>query len=127
VPSPRPLSPCSQNFFLFGVNQKFGHMGQNVVYPTKDAFKRRLAVMTIREHLCGFYEISTRCAEAGDRLDPDTGHRVCCSCGKVTSKSGLRICDTCDREFINLDKFLNPEYETNCPECIERYGLDEEV
>lgn len=100
-------------------------MGQNVVYPIKGAFKGRLAVLTIREHLCGFYEIPTRCSDAGEVLDSTTGHKVCLGCGKVTSKSGLRVCDTCDKEFINLSKYLDPEYETNCPECIERYGLDE--
>lgn len=101
-------------------------MGQRVVYPSKDAFKGRLAILTIREHLCGFYEISTRCADSEDRLDPATGHRVCLGCGKVTSKSGLRNCDICERDYINLDKHQDPNYETNCPECIERFGLDEE-
>jgi hypothetical protein len=56
-------------------------------------------------------------------IDPDTGHVVGFWCKKLTIDSGLRICDICDREYIDKTKNQNPDYETNCPECVKRYGL----
>jgi len=96
------------------------------IYAQPGAFMGRLAIMTCREHLCGYYEMFVDCKAADTRLDPVTGHRVCCSCGKPTADSGLRVCDTCDKEYINLDKYQDPRYETNCNKCIEKYGLDDD-
>jgi hypothetical protein len=101
-------------------------MVQRVLYPHPNHIRYGLAIMTIREHLCGFYSLETRCVDAGVRVDPSTGHRVCCGCDRITVSSGLRKCDMCNREYINLDKYQDNRYETYDPECIERYGLDEE-
>lgn len=95
-------------------------MSKSVIYPFKG---RRLAILTLREHLCGFFEDKVDCLEAGIRVDPDTGHHVCLSCDRVTFKSGLRECDICEREYINLNKYENPRYDTNCPDCVVNYGV----
>lgn len=58
-------------------------------------------------------------------VDETTGHVVGYWCGKVTPESGLRVCDTCEREYINKEKYQDPHYETNCPECVKKYGLDD--
>lgn len=94
-----------------------------VVYARPDAFYGRLAILTVREHLCGYYQDLTSCVAAGDRVDPDTGHTVCCGCDKITVASGLRICDICDKEYIDKSKYQNPIYDTNCPRCVKEYDL----
>ena len=101
-------------------------MERKVIYPTVGAFRQQLAVNTVREHTCGFYgPAKTTCQGAPWRIDLVSGHRVCSGCGKITVKSGLRTCDICDTQYIDLNNYQDPKYETNCPCCIERYGLDE--
>ena len=96
-----------------------------VIYPVKSAFRNRLAILTVREHLCGFYQLSVTCVDAGTKVDCDTGHTVCCGCERITVYSGLRECDICGQEYIDKTKFQNPRYETNCPCCVKEYGLDD--
>lgn len=99
-------------------------MVQTVIYPHEKNFQGRLAILTIREHLCGFYESLTRCREAGVEVDTRTGHHVCLGCERITVDSGLRVCDICGKQYINKAEYQNPRYETNCPNCIKEYGLD---
>ncbi len=98
-------------------------MGHNVIYASDSAFHGRLAILTVREHLCGFYEERVTCVESGTKLDGDTGHTVCCGCNRITTLSGLRECDICGREYIDKTKFQNPNYETNCPRCVISHDL----
>jgi hypothetical protein len=98
-------------------------MNQLIIYASDSAFHGRLAIQTVREHLCGFYQQSVTCAESGTELDSDTGHTVCCGCGRITVESGLRRCDICEREYINKDAYQDPNYETDCEECVIKYGL----
>lgn len=100
-------------------------MVHNVIYPTPGAFMRRLSIMTVREHLCGFRELQVRCAESGTYVDPDSDHVVCSGCERITVSSGLRICDICDSEYIDKTRVHSPNQDTNCPKCIEAYGIDE--
>lgn len=98
-----------------------------VVYPIPGAFRQRLAIMTVREHICGFHELQGPCIDAAWRVDPDTGHRLCSGCGRITLASGgLSNCDICYTEFIDKTKLRNPAYEVNCPRCIEKYGIEDE-
>lgn len=101
-------------------------MGHSVIYARKDSFRGKLAILTIREHLCGFYEKSVTCADAGVQVDTTTDHRVCSGCRKVTAESGLRSCDICELEFINLLRYYNSRYEVVCPSCVKEYGLDDD-
>jgi hypothetical protein len=95
-------------------------MVQSIVY----AINIRFATLTITEHLCDdVYNVKTSCLKAGKVVDHGTGHHVCCECSKVTRSSGLRECDTCDREYIDKTKFQDDKYETNCPECVNTYEL----
>lgn len=82
-----------------------------------------LAILTIREQCCGFFEQKTVCVEAGTVLDKTTGHTVCLGCSRITVESGLRTCDICEREYIDSTKFQDNNYETNCPECVKAYDL----
>jgi hypothetical protein len=101
-------------------------MVQMVIYPPDGSFMGRLAIQTIREHLCGYYEQKVTCTGAQTRLDPQTGHRVCSGCRKILVSSGLRSCDICGRDYIDPTKYQNPRYETNCPCCVVKYGLEDE-
>lgn len=101
-------------------------MGLTVIYASDSSFNGGLAIMTIREHLCGFYETKVECVDAYDRVDSPSGHMVCSGCQRITVASGLRRCDTCDKEFINKSKFQDNNYETNCPRCIVEYGLEDD-
>lgn len=100
-------------------------MVQMVIYASDTAFNGGLAILTIREHICGFFEQKVVCVDTGWRVDPDTGHRVCSGCSRITLYSGLRRCDICDKEYIDKTKYQDPVFETNCPRCVERYGIDE--
>ncbi len=91
-----------------------------VVYPAKG---KKLAILTLREHLCGFFESSYKCGMSGNRLDTATGHQVCFGCERILIDSGLRICDICDTEYINKLRHQDADYETNCPRCVEAYEL----
>lgn len=95
-------------------------MGTKVIYPQKGD---KLAILTIREHTCGFFQMRTECVEAQRKVDPDTGHTVCLACERITVDSGLRACDICDSEYINLNIYEDPDYETNCPKCKVIYDL----
>lgn len=94
-----------------------------VVYPHEKNFKGRLAILTIREHLCGYYEQKVECIDSRTVVDASTGHTVCCGCKRITVKSGFRNCDICEREYINKDQYEDPKYETICPECVKTYGV----
>lgn len=96
-----------------------------VIYPIENAFMGRLSIMTVREHLCGFNELKTTCADASNRVDPETGHVVCSGCERITVASGLRVCDICDNEYIDKTKVHSTKQDTNCPRCIVLYGIDE--
>lgn len=98
-------------------------MSQMLIYPSKDAFRGRLAIQTIREHLCGFYELRVTCVDASERVDRETGHTLCLGCDRITVISGLRECDICIKEYIDKTKYQNPSYETNCPDCVVTHGL----
>jgi hypothetical protein len=126
VPAPVRLSPVAKFFSNFRCNQKIGHMVQKVFYPHPNHIRFGLAIMTIREHLCGYYQLWTRCVDADTDVDPDSGHEVCSGCGRVTVTSGLRKCDICDREYIDLTKHQDNAYETNCPACVKEYDLDDD-
>lgn len=76
----------------------------------------KLELKTKIEHLCHH-----GCRETP--VDPDTGHVLGFWCKKLTINSGLRQCDICDRQYIDPVKYQDPYYETNCPECVKRYGL----
>lgn len=99
-------------------------MAKDVIYPHPKNFMGRLAIQTCRDHLCSYYESLTRCVYTGIRVDPVSGHDVCCGCGKITARSGLRTCDTCEREYIDKTKYQDDSYETYCPECVKEFGLD---
>lgn len=99
-------------------------MVQTLFYPHPKNIKYGLAILTIREHLCGFYETLHKCVEAGTSVDTHTGHTVCLGCSRITYQSGLRKCDTCDIEYINKTQFQDPNYEVNCPECVKEYDLN---
>lgn len=99
-------------------------MVQTTIYPINGD---KLAILTIRDHLCGFFELKTSCVDAGSRVDPVTGHMVCCGCGRITVASGLMQCDICNRDYINKSKRQDKRYETNCPSCIIKFGLDDDV
>lgn len=94
-----------------------------VVYATDNAFNGGLAIQTIRDICCGFFELKTVCKEAGWTLDSRTGHRVCSGCSRITVESGLRRCDICEKEFIDPSQYHDVNYEVNCPRCVEEYGL----
>lgn len=98
-------------------------MVQTVIYAKEGSFHGRLAILTIRAHLCGFYSLGVDCADMGSQIDPQTGHRVCSECQRITVASGLRICDICDKEYIDKSQYQNPRYDTNCPRCVITYGL----
>lgn len=100
-------------------------MVQTVIYPHKDNFNGKFAINTIRAHLCGFYEELTKCLDSGAHTDPQTGHRVCSGCDRITVDSGLRTCDICYVEYIDKIKLHSLDSDTNCPRCIEKYGIDE--
>lgn len=96
-----------------------------VVYASENAFLGRLAIMTIREHICGYFEQKVVCVDADLTLDRESGHRVCSGCSRITLHSGLRVCDICEKEYIDPNKYQDPDFETNCPRCVERYGIEE--
>lgn len=100
-------------------------MVHSIVYASDRNFNGRLPIMTVREHLCGFYEALDICRNAVERVDSRTGHTVCSGCSKIRTASGLRQCDICDKEYIDKNKFQDPHYETNCPRCVIEYGIDE--
>jgi len=91
-----------------------------VTYPLNG---NRLAILTIKEQLCGFFEQKFTCVDVGSRVDPESGHMVCCGCNRITVASGLMECDICSREYINKAKSQDKRYETNCPDCEKRYGV----
>lgn len=99
-------------------------MGQNVIYARKESFMGRLAILTCREHLCGYFEERHVCVESGVQVDPQTGHTVCLGCYRITVASGLRECDICCKEYIDKGKYQDPRYETNCPVCVKEFGLE---
>jgi hypothetical protein len=82
-----------------------------------------LPINDAREHLCGYYNQRRECINAPTKVDERTGHTVCSECRRVTTRSGLRLCDLCDKQFIDLDKFIDPKYDVNCPKCVREYGL----
>jgi hypothetical protein len=90
-----------------------------VIYGTT---RKKLAILTIREHLCGFFELKSVCVNAGTVVDPQTGHTLCLGCSRITFESGLRECDQCDREYINKEQHQDNNFETICPDCVVRYG-----
>lgn len=94
-----------------------------VIYPVEGAFHKRLDIATIREHLCEFYQLGVNCVDSGTKVDPNTGHTVCLGCNRIKAESGLRVCDICEREYINKSKYENPKSETNCPRCEQEYGI----
>lgn len=94
------------------------------LYPLKG---NRLAILTIREHLCGFFEQKSDCVDSGSRVDPESGHMVCCGCNRITVASGLMRCDICDKEYINKEKRQDKQYETICPACIKEFGFENDV
>lgn len=99
-------------------------MVQTLFYPHSKNVKYGLAILTIREHLCGFYELLTKCVDAGTVVDSETGHTVCLGCSRITLSSGLRDCSICEIQFIDKAKFQDPNYEVYCPECVITYDLD---
>jgi hypothetical protein len=103
-------------------------MEHNVIYPHKNAFKGRLAILTCQAHLCDYYQVKTSCVESGVRVDLRSGHTVCSGCGKLKWASGLRECSICDREYINKSKFEDTSnyQEAICPDCRLRHGFDYE-
>lgn len=94
-----------------------------VIYPSKEAFNAKLAIMTVREHLCGYFEMKTDCVHASREVDSTTGHTVCLGCNRITVDSGLRVCEACETEYINLNKFQDSGFETYCEKCEVTYGL----
>lgn len=98
-------------------------MADIIIFASDSAFHGRLAILTIQEHLCGFYQNLVSCVTAGTYVDSDTGHTVCSGCERITVNSGLRQCDICGKEYINKDEFQDPEFETNCIRCVIKYGL----
>lgn len=98
-------------------------MEQLVIYAQPGSFHNRLPILTLREHLCGFFENKTYCIEEGTAVDTSTGHTLCCGCDRLTAESGLRKCDNCSIEYINKDVYQNPRYETYCPRCVVEYEL----
>jgi hypothetical protein len=102
-------------------------MRQTGTYYGEERVSGRLAILTIRAHLCGFFEQKSECVNAGNRVDPDSGHLLCCGCSRITVSSGLMVCDICDIEYINKAKRQDKHYETNCPKCVEEYGLEDGI
>jgi hypothetical protein len=100
-------------------------MGHKVIYPHESSFYGKLAILTIREHLCGYYQELVICVDAGTYVDTDTGHRVCSGCGKVPVAEGLSYCDIGAHEFINLNRVYNNADEIVCPKHIKEYGLED--
>jgi len=98
-------------------------MKHTIIYASDSAFAGRLAIQTVREHLCGFYSQSVDCVEAGTKVDHESGHRVCCGCNRPTAESALRQCDICGKEYIDKTKYQDPNYETDCPRCVVEYDL----
>jgi hypothetical protein len=100
-------------------------MVHKVIYPTPGAFNQRLAIMTCREHLCGFHEVLVTCKDSETYEDPETGHVVCSGCERITVASGLRNCDICGTEYIDKTRVHSLDQDTNCPRCIIQFGIDE--
>lgn len=94
-----------------------------IIYAPHTAFHKRLAILTIREHLCGYYQLYTKCADSLTVVDSDTGHTVCLGCDRITVSSGLRACDMCEREYIDKTKYQTNDYDTYCPECVIKHDL----
>jgi hypothetical protein len=82
-----------------------------------------LPINTAREHLCGYYNQKRGCVNAEILVDSKTGHQVCSGCDRVLSRSGLRLCDICECQFIDLTQYYDPKYEVNCTRCVNKYGL----
>ena len=82
-----------------------------------------LPINEAKEHLCGYYNQRRECINAEILVDTGSGHHVCSSCSRVTAKSGLRLCETCDCQFIDTSKYLDPKYEIYCPRCVTKYGF----
>jgi hypothetical protein len=82
--------------------------------------------MGVREHICGFHELNVTCVDSVSYVDHETGHTVCSGCERITLASGLRVCDICESEYIDKTKYQDPrKADTNCPRCVEEYGLEE--
>jgi hypothetical protein len=82
-----------------------------------------LPINVAREQLCGYYNLSRSCINAPTRVDQGTGHTVCSHCNRVTARSGIRLCDLCDKQFFDPQKYIDPRYDVNCPRCVIEYGL----
>ena len=58
-------------------------------------------------------------------FDETTGYTLGWWCKRPTKQEGLRRCDICETQFIDPNKYLDPKYDTNCPQCVIEYEIEE--
>lgn len=88
---------------------------QDVVYGTP-RFNRPFG-FEVLDHVCAH--------TCPTEPDVSSGHTIGHWCRLPTRESAIRQCDICDREYINKKKYQDPKYETICPECVIRNGLED--